>query len=254
MNIAEMHCIKASTIHVNKFFSKQTLLIQEASSVEHPPLINITLLFTPPPPVNIFLYRNVRKKVRTSVVGRWRVFSFHAASWYLPISHSKKIIAPSSRNRICKNDSASLRLFCSVTRGSLHHAIRPISIKPLFSEQISPRGNALSRPVSPPSRSNSTRRESQMPLQQPTTFTTPNHVSGLIDRVLHLRHQLGIDIPLSVRDAEDLPHSPGELQASSKETARQASAAYHRRDWLVWSQSPGEGNVPEKEQEQENHS
>jgi hypothetical protein len=49
MNVTEMHCIKASDIHVNEFLSKQTLLLQEASSVWHSPLIQITLLFTPPP-------------------------------------------------------------------------------------------------------------------------------------------------------------------------------------------------------------
>lgn len=81
--------------------------------------------------------------------------------------------------------------------------------------------------------------------QQPTTFTIPNRVPSLIDRVLHLRQQLGIDIPLSVRDSEELR----ELQASSIETSRPASPADNRRDWLVWSQSPGEGNVPEKGQE-----
>jgi hypothetical protein len=83
--------------------------------------------------------------------------------------------------------------------------------------------------------------------QQPTTFTTSNRIPSLIDRVLHLRQQLGIDIPLSVRDSEDMLLSPRELQASSIETPRSASPADNRRDWLVWSQSPGEGNVQEKQ-------
>ena len=33
------------------------------------------------------------------------------------------------------------------------------------------------------------------------------------------------------------------------ETPRPPSPAYDRRDWLAWSQSPGEGNLPEKGQE-----
>ena len=76
--------------------------------------------------------------------------------------------------------------------------------------------------------------------QQPTTFTIPNRIPSLIDRVLHLRQQLGIDIPLSVRDSEELR----EPQVSSIETLRPAD---NRRDWLVWSQSPGEGNMQEKQ-------
>ncbi len=50
MNVTEIHCIKASHIHVNKFLNKQTLLLQEASSVGYSPLIHETLLFSPPPP------------------------------------------------------------------------------------------------------------------------------------------------------------------------------------------------------------
>jgi hypothetical protein len=247
MNVTEMHCIKASDIHVNEFLSKQTLLLQEASSVWHSPLIQITLLFTPPPPVDTSTRRNARKKTRACVVGRQRTFSFLAIPWCFPISLSKKIIALSSPNLVGKNDTASLRLFCCVTRDIVDRAIRPISMKPQCSEQVSPRGNMLSQRVSLTSLSNSTRRASQMLPQQPTTFTTSNRIPSLIDRVLHLRQQLGIDIPLSVRDSEDMLLSPRELQASSIETPRSASPADNRRDWLVWSQSPGEGNVQEKQ-------
>jgi hypothetical protein len=85
--------------------------------------------------------------------------------------------------------------------------------------------------------------------QQPTTYAATNRSHRLIDEVLHLRRQLGIDLSLSLRDSEDVLLSPRELQASSMEKPRHASPAYDRRNWLAWSQSPGEGNLPEKEQE-----
>jgi hypothetical protein len=86
--------------------------------------------------------------------------------------------------------------------------------------------------------------------QQATTSTASNRSYSLIDRVLHLRRQIGIDISLSVRDSEDILLSPRELHESSMETSRHASPAYDSRDWLAWSQSPGGGNLPEKGQEE----
>ena len=53
----------------------------------------------------------------------------------------------------------------------------------------------------------------------------------IIERVLYLRQQLGIDIPLSIRDGED------------------TFSTNEHRDWLSWSQSPREGNVPQKKDE-----
>ncbi len=80
--------------------------------------------------------------------------------------------------------------------------------------------------------------------QQVPISTASTHSYGLIDRVLHLRQQLGIETALSVRDAEDILLSPEVLQASSLEMPR-----LDCRDWLAWSQSPDEGNQPEKGQE-----
>ena len=84
--------------------------------------------------------------------------------------------------------------------------------------------------------------------QQLNTATATNRSHSVIDRVLTLRRQLGIDTSLSVRDSEDLLLSSGELQESSIETPRHASSAYDGREWLAWSQSPGEGKPPEKGQ------
>jgi hypothetical protein len=81
-----------------------------------------------------------------------------------------------------------------------------------------------------------------------TTSILSSRPHGLIDRVLHLRRQLGIDLSLSVRDSEDI--LPRELQESSREMPRHASSANDSREWLAWSQSPGEGNLPEKGQEE----
>ena len=106
-------------------------------------------------------------------------------------------------------DPVSLWLFCWVTRDHADRAINPTWISPQSFEQ--PRVNVLSRPVSPTSRSQYTRRESQM--QQPTTSTTTNLYS-LVDRVLQLRRQIGIDIPLSVSDPEDTFPSPIERELS----------------------------------------
>ncbi|MBA2681295.1 MAG: hypothetical protein H0U76_23205 [Ktedonobacteraceae bacterium] len=84
--------------------------------------------------------------------------------------------------------------------------------------------------------------------QSPTTFTATNRYS-LVDRVLRLRRQIGIDIPLSVSDLEDTFPSAIERELSI-ETPKHTSPAYDRRDWLAWSQSPGGRNLPEKRQEE----
>lgn len=85
--------------------------------------------------------------------------------------------------------------------------------------------------------------------QQPTISTTTNH-NSLVDRVLHLRRQLGIDLSLSLRNSEDMPLSLKEHQASFIETPQHASPAYGSQGWLTWSQSPCEGSLPEKGQEE----
>lgn len=82
--------------------------------------------------------------------------------------------------------------------------------------------------------------------QQAIASIASNRFHSLIDRVLHLRRQLGIDIPLSMSDSEDTLLSSGELCEPSMETPRHALPTYNSRDWQPWSQSPGEGNRPEK--------
>ncbi len=84
-----------------------------------------------------------------------------------------------------------------------------------------------------------------MPSQQPTDPTAINRSSSLIERVLNLRRQLEIDIPLSISDSEDMFPFPVEREPSM-ETSGYAQPVYDSRDWLSWSQSPNEGNQPEK--------
>ena len=86
--------------------------------------------------------------------------------------------------------------------------------------------------------------------QQPTTSIVSTRSSRLIDRVLRLRRQLGIDISLSLRDPEEMLPSPGE-DTFAMETLREASPVYNHRDWLTWSQSPCEGKLPEKKGQEE---
>jgi hypothetical protein len=179
---------------------------------------------------------------------RWKTISFPAVSRYPGIFSSKKIFTQFS-SYYGLRDAISLRLFYWVTRDYGDCASYPTDINSLFFEQISLRVHMISRSVSPTSLSNYARRESQMLPQQPTTYTAINHSHELIGRVLHLRRQLGIDLSLSVRDSEDILLSPSELQASSMETSKHTSPVYDRRDWLTWSQSPGEGNLPEQGQE-----
>jgi hypothetical protein len=83
--------------------------------------------------------------------------------------------------------------------------------------------------------------------QQFTASTATDHCRSLIDRVLHLRRQLGIDIPLSMSDPEDVFPSLMEIHEASVETPGYIPPAYDRRDWLTWEQSPCEGNQPEKD-------
>jgi hypothetical protein len=117
----------------------------------------------------------------------------------------------------------------------------------LFFEQMAPRVNLISSSVSLPSPSTYNEEESQM-LPPPLTASTANdHCHSLIDRVLHLRRQLGIDIPLSLNDLEDISCSPMEIHEASVGTLRHIPARYDHRDWLTWSQSPCGGNQPEKD-------
>jgi hypothetical protein len=225
------HPLTSSATHVI------LLSIQEAGGVVYTPT---TPLFTPPP-TNRSLYRNVRKRTHL-FTGRWRrAILLQADSWYTGISPTKKIIPQASRSLATyygQRETASPWLFCCVARELIHRSDSPLYISPQACVQVTVRIPALSRPVSLSSfsnaTSNSTRRQSQMFPQQATTSTANNHSSSLIERVLHLRRQLGIDLSLSVHDSEE-PHT---------------SATYERRDWLAWSQSPSEGNLPEKDLEE----
>ena len=76
-----------------------------------------------------------------------------------------------------------------------------------------------------------------LPLQ-PTAPT-----ATLIDRVLKLRRQLGIDIHLSINDVEDEPS----MQATRQD---QSTQTYNSRDWLVWSQSPACENSATEDQKE----
>jgi hypothetical protein len=279
MKAAEMHYVKVSNAHKNEILSKRPLLfpedgrpprflphhlqvidarrvttcnLQEAGGVRHTPVIRDTPLLTPPP-VDTSTCSYVRKKTRTSAVGRCRcrcrIITFLTVFKRLPLSPLKKIIAQSSPNLAIsygERDVASLRFFCWVTRDHANRAIGPTCMSPLFFEQVSLRVNMLSRPLSPTALSNYKRRKSQVLPPQATNAITSTQCHSLIDRVLHLRRQLGIDTLLCVRDSEDILLSPRELQESSMETPRHGSPAYDGRDWLAWSQSPGEGNLPEK--------
>ena len=82
--------------------------------------------------------------------------------------------------------------------------------------------------------------------QQQTASAATDHYS-LIDRILHLRRQLGIDIPFSLRDPEDTLASPMAMYKASVGTPGHIPLAYGRRDWLTWEQSPCRGNRPEKD-------
>ena len=82
--------------------------------------------------------------------------------------------------------------------------------------------------------------------QQATTSTTTDSSRSLIDRVLDLRRELGIDIPLSTSDPEDTFLSPIGHELST-EMLKHTPRTYDSRNWLAWSQSPGGGNPPEKD-------
>jgi hypothetical protein len=72
---------------------------------------------------------------------------------------------------------------------------------------------------------------------QQTAAATTDHCQSLIDSILHLRRQLGIDIPLSMSDPQDTSPSPIEMH----------EATGTRRYWLAWEQSPCAGKRPEKD-------
>lgn len=83
--------------------------------------------------------------------------------------------------------------------------------------------------------------------QQRNASITTNHSQKLIDRVLHLRRQLGIDKPLSMSDPEDTSLSQMELHEASVGMPGHIPSAYDRRNWLTWEQSPCPGNQSEKD-------
>jgi hypothetical protein len=64
--------------------------------------------------------------------------------------------------------------------------------------------------------------------QQTAAVPSSDSSPSLIDRVLQLRQQLGIDIPLSLSNPA------------------RASDGDSQRRWLAWSQSPSGGDPPEK--------
>jgi hypothetical protein len=82
---------------------------------------------------------------------------------------------------------------------------------------------------------------------QQNASTTTKHGQSLIGRVLHLRRQLGIDIPLSMSDPEDTSPSPREMHEAAVGTPGHIPLAYNRRGWLIWEQSPCAGNRSEKD-------
>ncbi|QBD75034.1 hypothetical protein EPA93_03100 [Ktedonosporobacter rubrisoli] len=78
--------------------------------------------------------------------------------------------------------------------------------------------------------------------------TPTDRFPSLIDSVLHLRRQLGIDIPLSISDPEATSlSSREEIRAASAGTPGPIQPAYRRRDWLTWEQSPCAGKQAEKD-------
>lgn len=80
--------------------------------------------------------------------------------------------------------------------------------------------------------------------QQRTASAATDRFQSLIDRVLHLRRELGIDIPLSLSDSEDTSFSLVEICETSVGTPGHIAPAYDRRDWLIWEQSPCGRNQP----------
>lgn len=228
-------------------------LNQEADGVCHAvdiPAVPEVVLY--PPQVDISLYRHVRSKTRTSAIGtwEWRIYSFLVVSRLCSISPLKKGIAPSSPSLTASSvqrDTASLWLFYWVMSDYADHAISPTYMIPLLFAQTPPRINQISCPVSLPSLSTYNRRESQMLPHQRTASRATDHYYSLIDRVLHLRRQLGIDIPLSMNDPEDTLASSIEMHEASVGTPGHIPPAYDRRDWLTWEQSPCGGNPPEKD-------
>ena len=156
----------------------------------------------------------------------WRTFSFLAVFRLLPISPSKNIIAQSSPSLAASygaRHAASLRLFGWATRDHADRAINCAFIVSLFFEQVFPQENVISRPIASTSLSNYTRRKYPMLPELPATSTATKHFHSLVDRVLHLRRQLGIDIALSLRDTEDIHLSPRGFQESSREMPKHAS-------------------------------
>ena len=83
--------------------------------------------------------------------------------------------------------------------------------------------------------------------QQPIASATTDNFHSLIDRVLHLRRQLGIDIPLSMSDPEDTSPFPMTIRDAAVGTPEHIPPAYDHRNWLTWEQSPCGGNRPEKD-------
>lgn len=77
-----------------------------------------------------------------------------------------------------------------------------------------------------------------LPEQQTVSATTDPRRS-VIDRVLHLRRQLGIALPLTLIDLETLP-TPIERRGISPAVSTSLPGIDGRgeRSWLVWSQSP----------------
>lgn len=86
-----------------------------------------------------------------------------------------------------------------------------------------------------------------MRLEQRIASTTTDNFHSLIDRVLDLRRQLGIDIPLSMSDQEDTSSSSMTIHEAAVGTPEHIPLAYDHRDWLAWEQSPCGGNRPEKD-------
>lgn len=85
-------------------------------------------------------------------------------------------------------------------------------------------------------------------LSQQSALPAKTRGQSLIDRVLELRRQLGIERSLAVSEGEDAFGSFTEMRACG---IGRVPAWRDRRNWLTWSQSPGEGHRPAQDEKEQ---